>query len=93
MYEYEFDNANLEKVRKACEKFNIKYETPCDFGIERIHFVSPITQANVSVIFGRGTYGFECGLLESMPPTDAPDCLDDVEGYLTAEEVIKAFIH
>jgi len=81
----------LNKVAAALDELGIPYTTPCSFGIERIHFTSPITSGRVSVIYGRGTYGAEEGLLESMPPVEE-DWGDDVQGYLHAEDVIKAFI-
>ena len=81
----------LNKVKTMLDKLGIPYTTPCSFGINRIHFTSPITLDYVSVICGPGTYGAEIGLLESMPPVDE-DYDDEVQGYLHAEEIIAAFI-
>lgn len=82
----------LNKVAAILDKLGIPYTTPCSFGINRIHFTSPITLNHVSVIYGPGTYGAEVGLLESMPPVDGECEDDDVQGYLHAEEIIAAFI-
>lgn len=38
------------------------------------------------------SYGHEVGLLEAMGTIVAEDCEDTVEGYLTADEVIKRFL-
>lgn len=81
----------LNKVAAMLDKLGIPYTMPCSFGIDRIHFTSPITSDHVSVIYGPGTYGAEKGLLESMPPVEE-DWGDEVQGYLHAEEVIAAFI-
>ena len=83
----------LNKVAAALDELGIPYTTPCSFGFNRIHFRSPITSDRVSVIYGYGSYGAEEGLLECMPPVDDEECGDDeVQGYLHAEDVIKAFI-
>ena len=81
----------LNKVKAMLDKLGIPYTTPCSFGIDRIHFTSPITLGHVSIIYGPGTYGAEIGLLESMPPVEE-DYGDEVQGYLHAEDVIAAFI-
>lgn len=81
----------MNKVAAALDELEIPYTTPCSFGINRIHFTSPITLDYVSVICGPGTYGAEIGLLESMPPVDE-DYDDEVQGYLHAKDIIKAFI-
>lgn len=82
----------LNKVKAMLDKLGIPYTTPCSFGINRIHFVSPITLNHVSVVYGRWTYGAEEGLLESMPPIDEELTYDKVQGYLYAKEIISAFI-
>ena len=50
----------------------------------------------VSVICGDGTYGGEIGLLETMPPVHSYDeddpFADDVEGYLTAQDIIDTWL-
>lgn len=83
----------LNKVKAMLDKLGIPYTTPCSFGINRIHFISPITSSRVSVVYGRPwTYGAEVGLLESMPPVNEGYAYDNVQGYLHAEEIIAAFI-
>lgn len=43
-----------------------------------------------SVIFGKGTFGFHHGLLEIFGLLTAKEAeIDDVAGYLSAEEVFK----
>lgn len=41
------------------------------------------------VICHPGSYGFEHGLLEIMGSIVDPNCGDAVEGYLTADDIIK----
>jgi hypothetical protein len=82
----------LNKVAAMLDKLGIPYTTPCSFGINRVHFTSPVTLCHVSIIYGCGTYGAEAGLLESMPPVDEDYSDDDVQGYLSADDIIAAFI-
>lgn len=57
-------------------KFTNKYDEPC------------------SVILGKGiSYGWQAGLLEVMPPLYRnTDYDDEVQGWLTADEIIAAWI-
>lgn len=94
-----FKCAELEKVRKALEENNILWENKTSYEMERIHFhVGALT---ISVINGPYSYGGSIGLLETMPPTNKVptgddysiiDWANDVEGCITAEEVINKWI-
>lgn len=94
-----FKCAELEKVRKALEENNIPWENKSSCGMERIHF--HVGALIISVINGPYSYGGNIGLLETMPPTNEMptgdfytivDWAQDVEGCVTAEEVINKWI-
>lgn len=94
-----FKCAELNKVAAALDATNIPWKNKSDFGMERIHFNRGAIC--VSVINGDFSYGGAIGLLETMPPTtEKPqgdeysliDWANDVEGCLTADEVIQAWI-
>ena len=94
-----FKCEELNKVAAALDAAHIQWKNMSSFGIERIHFNRGAIR--VSVINGEYSYGGRLGLLETMPPTnekpqgDEYSLLDwaiDVEGCLTADEVIKAWI-
>lgn len=46
-------------------------------------------QREWDAICHRGSYGYEQGLLEIMGTIVNNDCGDSVEGYLTADDIIK----
>jgi len=95
-----FKCAELEKVREALEEKGWKWENKSSYGMERIWFhVGALT---ISVINGEFSYGGNIGLLETMPPTnqmptgdgyDVIEWANDVEGCLTADEVINKWIN
>lgn len=91
----------MMKLRKALDAANINwyddsFASPlCFVGIIRTKFTNK-NGDKCSVICGESTYGGQFGLLETMPPVhpyaeDDPYA-DDVEGWLTAEEIIEAWI-
>lgn len=91
----------MMKLRKALDAAGIawyddSYATPFGWvGITRTKFTNKNGE-KCSVICGESTYGGQAGLLETMPPVhpyaeDDPFA-DDVEGWLTAEEIIEAWI-
>lgn len=94
-----FNCAELDKVRQALDERGIVWKNKSDALTERIHFM--IGGITVSIINGPYSYGGEAGLLETMPPTtQLPmqddyslfDWAQDVEGCLTADEVIHFWI-
>ncbi len=91
----------MNKLRKALDNAGIdwyddSFASPFGWcGIIRTKFVNN-KGVKVSVICGESTYGGQAGLLETMPPVhpyaeDNPFA-DDVEGWLTAEDIIKEWI-
>ena len=59
---------------------------------ERIHFVNSDGEKCL-VIYNEFTHGGKAGLLEVMPPLHRdPDYDDNVQGWLTAEEIIDAWV-
>ena len=94
-----YKSEELNKVQKALEENGKNWEDKSDSVMERIHFW--VGAIKVSVICGPYSYGGNIGLLESMPPTNETptgdgysvvDWARDVEGCLTAEEVINTWI-
>jgi len=91
----------MTKLRKALDAAGVNwyddsFASPFGWvGIIRTKFTNKNGE-KCSVICGEGTYGGEAGLLETMPPVhpyaeDDPFA-DDVEGWLTADEIIQAWI-
>lgn len=91
----------MMKLRKALDAANVNwyddsFASPFGFiGIIRTKFTNK-NGDKCSVICGESTYGGQFGLLETMPPVhpyaeDDPYA-DEVEGWLTAEEIIEAWI-
>lgn len=94
-----FKCEELNRVAAALNAKNIPWKNKSSFGMERIHFNRGAIC--VSVINGEFSYGGHLGLLETMPPTtEMPkdnnfsliNWANDVEGCLTADEIIAAWI-
>lgn len=60
------------------------------FGIEQNQILVVDSEGNYlwDAICHQGSYGYEDGLLEIMGEIVDPSCEDDVEGWLTADDVI-----
>ena len=84
-------NKEMQKLQSALNAKGYKWEDASDELIRRVHFVNK-NNDHCSVIFGeRFTYGGRDGLLETMPPVhNIQD--DSVEGWLTADEIIAAWL-
>ena len=91
----------MTKLRNALDAAGIDWEDrsavpPFGWvGITRTRFTNK-DGVVCSVICGESTYGGQFGLLETMPPVhpyaeDDP-CADEVEGWLTADEIISAWL-
>lgn len=82
----------MTKLRNALDNAGIKWKNKTDpfLHVQRTRF--SIGKTLYSVITGPIAYGGDKGLLESMPPIHAqsPEFYDDVEGYLTAQDIIEA---
>lgn len=94
-----FKCEELNKVAEALDNKSVKWENKSDAMMERIHF--HVGALVISVINGPYSYGGNIGLLETMPPTNEVPTGDfytivewaqDVEGCITAEEVINKWI-
>ena len=88
--------SEMDKLIEALNKREYDFQDVSDEDIDRIHFTNN-QGVKVSVVIGLGTYGADKGLLETMPPVhedfDEEDSdEDDVEGWLTADEIIKAWL-
>ena len=95
-----FDCKELNKVADALEEKGILWQNKSSHGTERIHF--KVGGIIVSVINGPHTYGGEAGMLETMPPTTQHpgangyslfEWARDVEGWLSADEIINFWIN
>ena len=94
-----FNCEELNKVAAALDAAGIPWKDKSGLGMERIHFNRGAIC--VSGINGEFSYGGHLGLLQTMPPTtEMPkdnnfsliNWANDVEGCLTADEVIAAWI-
>lgn len=89
-------NKEMQKLREALNEKGIEWRDDSDgrFGlfITRTKFTNKKGE-KCSVIFGENiSYGWQAGLLEVMPPLHRDDVYDDdVQGWLTAEEIIAAW--
>lgn len=95
-----FDCKELNKVADALDEKGILWQNKSSHSTERIHF--KVGGIIVSVINGPHTYGGEAGMLETMPPTTVHpgasgyslfEWAKDVEGWLSADEVINFWIN
>lgn len=81
----------MMELRKMLDAKGIEWVDEGDGFIERTHFVRG-DGVLCSVVWGDSlTYGGDEGLLETMPPVH-DDVDDDVEGYLTAQEIAAAWL-
>ena len=78
-------------LREALTAKGIDWHDKSDELFTRTHFIRPSDGVPCSVVYGRYSYGGSSGLLESMPPVHFDD-EDDVEGYLTAEDIIATWL-
>ena len=90
-------NKEMNKLREALDNVGIEWrdDSSACFGqvIIRTKFTNKNGE-NCSVIFGEGiSYGWQAGMLEVMPPLHRDDEFDDdVQGWLTAEEIAAAWL-
>ena len=92
--------SEMKKLRKALDDAGIPWVdhsyNPWGWSnIVRTRFINN-QGIEVSVICGEGTYGGYAGLLETMPRVHSMDeddpMYDEVEGYLTADEIIAFWL-
>lgn len=95
-----FDCKELNKVVNALEEKSIPWQDNSHHDTEGIRF--KVEDVIVSVINGPRTYGGKAGMLETMPPTTKRpgansysffEWAKDVEGWLSADEVINFWIN
>ena len=90
-------NKEMQKLREALDENGIKWRDDSDarFGmfIYRTKFMNKKGE-ECSVIYGEQiSYGWQAGLLEVMPPLQRDDVFDDdVQGWLTADEIIAEWV-
>lgn len=90
-------NNEMIKLRKALDDAGVEWydDSSARFGlfICRTKFMNKNGE-KCSVIFGENlSYGWQAGLLESMPPLHRDDEFDDdVQGWLTAKEIVEAWL-
>lgn len=90
-------NKEMQKLREALNEKGIKWRDDSDarFGmfIYRTKFMNKKGE-ECSVIYGEQiSYGWQAGLLEVMPPLQRDDVFDDdVQGWLTADEIIAEWV-
>lgn len=85
----------MMKLRNALDAAEIKWTDKSNpfIGLTRTHFINKFGE-DCSVIFGEFiSYGSQAGLLEVMPPLNRDSgCDDDVQGWLTAQEIIDTWL-
>lgn len=87
----------MQKLRNGLDAAGVKWEDNSDgrFGlfIYRTKFMNKKGE-HCSVIYGEGiSYGWQAGLLETMPPLCRDDeYSDDVQGWLTADEILSEWV-
>lgn len=93
-------NKEMQKLRNALTAAGVEWKDDSDGRFGLFIYRTKFTNKNnepCSVIYGENiSYGWQAGLLETMPPVhpyaeDDPYA-DEVEGWLTAEEIIKAWL-
>lgn len=83
----------MVKLRNALNDARIEWEDRSDLlfpNFQRTHFF--IDKTFYSVITGPYSYGGDKGLLESMPPIHNDTYCNDVEGWLTAQDIIDVLL-
>lgn len=86
-------NDEMMKLREGLDAAGVAWrdDSAYQFGMrfERTKFTNKYGDA-CSIIFAEGvSYGWQAGLLEVMPPLDRdPDYYDEVQGWLTADEIL-----
>lgn len=90
-------NKEMHELRKALDNAGIEWRDDSEdkYGMhfERTKFTNKYGD-NCSVIFIEGmSYGWQAGMLEVMPPLHPdPNFHDEVEGWLTAEEIADEWL-
>ena len=90
-------NQEMQKLRDALDNANIPWIDFSDNNLGTIVYRTRFINKNnvrCSVIYGKNiSYGWQAGLLEVMPPLHRDDIYDDdVQGWLTADEIIAEWI-
>lgn len=82
----------MNKLASKLDEYKIPYYREYDTVLNHDHICYPDHGENrvCSIIFGKGTYGYERGRLEIMGLlTPEEEEWDDVVGYLTADDVFE----
>lgn len=96
-------NKEMQKLRDGLDAAGIEWRDDSNgpwgmsTGIIRTKFTNKHGE-NCSVIFGENiSYGWQGGFLETMPcvhpvEVEPDEWVDEVEGWLTAEEILEAWV-
>ena len=83
----------IEKLHFLLSEADIPHEF-IDKGILKQICYPSSSNMVASVIFGKGTFGFHCGLLEICGLlTDKEAEIDEVAGHLSAEEIFERILN
>lgn len=83
----------IEKLHFLLSEANIPHEFIERGILKQICYPSSSNMV-ASVIFGKGTFGFHCGLLEICGLlTDKEAEIDEVAGHLSAEEIFERILN
>ena len=90
-------NKEMRKLRIALDMVGIPWRDDSDARFGMLIYRTKFTNKKgeqCSVIYGENiSYGWQAGLLEVMPPLHRDDFYDDdVQGWLTAEEIIAEWV-
>lgn len=90
-------NKEMQKLRNALTAAGVEWKDDSDGRFGLFIYRTKFTNKNnepCSVIYGEHiSYGWQAGLLEVMPPLERDDeYSDDVQGWLTADEIIAEWI-
>lgn len=90
-------NKEMQKLRNALTAAGVEWKDDSDGRFGLFIYRTKFTNKNnepCSVIYGENiSYGWQAGLLEVMPPLERDDeYSDDVQGWLTADEIIAEWI-
>lgn len=79
----------MQKLMKLLDNAKIPYEVLDCFGTPQVCYPKAGRGCVCDAICHSGSYDYEAGLLEIMGLVDYETVWDDVEGWLTAEQVFS----
>ena len=85
-----FDLNEMIALREGLNKRGIDWRDHSDENFVRTRFINKYG-IECSVIIGVLSYGHQGGFLETMPPVHPEEDGDDVEGWLTAVDILSVW--